>query len=623
MAKTNIKNLGLLKRINITLIAIGVIALLVINVFVSYMINEFKGESTEQNVITDLKAIVALVDAQYKYNGMSNILFINTIDKYLELRGGIRETDSVCDFYGHRLRAWKLGGHTMQGDDNFAPTLASVNADRQFTIFQKTTDGYIRICTSIKNADGTFAMGTIIDNNSAVAKTIDRGEIFYDKTQILGKPYIATYKPLYINGKVAGMLFTGSEENKVLMQNREFGAAKILSNGFALWTNTNNECVMRPNDQWKSLPSDVWQSISRNQSGDPAKANFTKNGIQYEMIYIFDNNLHNYISFVYPESDKLQGIGKILWPITIAISIIILIILFVINLITKGVIHKIGGEPDKVREIVGNIAKGDFRQEQNAQKATGILRSCTDLAHDLGDMLKKIVSGADNISNLSGEITNATQMLSQNANEQAATADQIVQSVAYIQQEISNNTHSTREAKNIANHISDDVKNIQQAQNDSLVSVRDISEKIQIINDIAFQTNILALNAAVEAARAGEHGKGFAVVAAEIRKLAEKCKNSANDIIDGAANSLKATETSTEMLNTIVPSIQKSTDLISEIEESGNSQMNTIGQIEDVVKQLNSSIQGNAAASEELAVNAEQLNGQADSFRESTTVFKF
>ena len=623
MAKNNIKNLGLLKRINITLIAIGLVSLIIVNVFVSYMLNEYKGESTEQNVVTDLKSIVALVDAQYQNNGTSNLLFINTIDKYLELRGGIQQIDSMCNFYGHRLPAWKLGGHTMQGDDNFAPTLASVSNEREFTIFQKAADGYIRICTSIKNADGTFAMGTMIDNNSAVAKTVDRGEIFYDKTTILGKPYIATYKPLYINGKVAGMLFTGSEENKVLMQNREFGAAKILGNGFALWTNTNNECVMRPNDNWKNLPNDVWQQISDKRTGEAAKVNFKKDGTNYEMIYIFDQNLHNYISFVYPESDKLQGIGKVLWPISIAISVIILIILFVINIITKGVIKKIGGESDKVREIVGNIAKGDFRQEQNAQKATGILRSCTDLAHDLGNMLKNVVSGADNISNLSGEITNATQMLSQNANEQAATADQIVQSVSYIQQEISNNTLSTREAKNIANHISDDVKNIQQAQNDSLVSVRDISEKIQIINDIAFQTNILALNAAVEAARAGEHGKGFAVVAAEIRKLAEKCKNSANDIIDGAANSLKATETSTEMLNTIVPSIQKSTDLISEIEESGNSQMDTIGQIEDVVRQLNSSIQGNAAASEELAVNAEQLNGQADSFRESTTVFKF
>lgn len=623
MAKTNIKNLGLLKRINITLIAIGVIALLVINVFVSYMLNEFKSISTEQNIETDLKSITAIVDAHTSANGNSNLLYINTIDKFFELRGGITETDSICDVAGHKLHAWKLGNKVLQGDKVFASTLASASADRQFTILQKAPEGYVRITTSIKNQDGSSAIGTIIENNSDVAKTIESGQVFYSRTTILGVPYIASYKPIYINGKVSGMLFTGSEEAKIMMQNRSFGAAKILSNGFSIWFNLQNECVVRPNDQWKKMPEDVWKQASQAQKQDPQKIVFKKEGTKYEMIYLYDANLKCYIGFVYPESDKYIGIGRILWPMTIAVSIIILVILFVINIITKGVIHKIGGEPDKVREIVGNIAKGDFRQEQNAQKATGILRSCTDLAHDLGDMLKKIVSGADNISNLSGEITNATQMLSQNANEQAATADQIVQSVAYIQQEISNNTHSTREAKNIANHISDDVKNIQQAQNDSLVSVRDISEKIQIINDIAFQTNILALNAAVEAARAGEHGKGFAVVAAEIRKLAEKCKNSANDIIDGAANSLKATETSTEMLNTIVPSIQKSTDLISEIEESGNSQMDTIGQIEDVVRQLNSSIQGNAAASEELAVNAEQLNGQADSFRESTTVFKF
>ncbi len=623
MSNTTIKKLGLLQRINITLIAIGAVSLLIVNIFVSYMLSEFKGESSEQNVVTDLKAIVALVDAQYKYNGTSNILYLNTIDRYIELRGGIREIDETCSFEGFTLPVWMLGEHKMQGDDNFCPTLSKASEGRQLTIFQKAPEGYIRICTSIRKSDGSFATGTKIEHNSDVVRTVERGEVFYDKTDILGKPYIATYKPLYINGKVAGMLFTGCEENSVLMQNREFGSAKILGNGFALWINNNNECVMRPNDNWKTLPNDAWQQVQGKKDGEVGRANFKKDGAWYEMIFIYDGNLHNFISFVYPESDKLIGIGKILMPMSIAISVIILIILFVINFILKGVIRKIGGEPDYVREIVGNIAKGDFRQEKNARNATGILRSCTDLAKDLGEMLKTIISGADHVSNLSGEVTNATQLLSQNANEQAATADQIVQSVSYIQQEIANNTGNTREAKNIAHKIAGDVKDIQQAQNDSLVSVRDISEKIQIINDIAFQTNILALNAAVEAARAGEHGKGFAVVASEIRKLAEKSKKSANAIIEGAANSLKATETSTEMLNTIVPSIQKSTDLITEIEESGSSQAEAIGQIEDIVKQLNASIQGNAAASEELAVNAEQLNSQADSFRESTTVFKF
>lgn len=623
MVKININQLSLLKRINITLIIIGVAALLIVNVFLSYMLNDFKDASTEQNIVTDLKAIMSLVDAQYKHNGTCNELFLNTVEKFISLRGNIRQCDTICNFKGHKLPVWKVGNKILQGDNLIAPALATSSSDRHFTIFQKTPEGYVRICTSIKNNDGSYAVGTIIDLNSDVAKTIERGETFYDQTSILGKPYIATYKPLYVNDQIAGMYFTGTEENKVMMQNREFGSAKILGNGFALWIDTNNECIMRPNDEWKNLPNDAWTQIAENRDGKIGKVNFKKDGEKYEMMYMFDKNLRNYISFAYPERDKLQGVDKVLWPMSIAISIIILIILFVINIITKGVIKKIGGEPDKVREIVGNIAKGDFRQEANAHNATGVLRSCTDLAKDLGNTLKGVVAGADHISGLSAEITNATQMLSQNANEQAATADQIVQSVSYIQQEISNNARNIHDAKHISAKIAEDVKNIQMAQNDSLLSVRDISEKIQIINDIAFQTNILALNAAVEAARAGEHGKGFAVVASEIRKLAEKSKNSANDIIEGASTSLRATENSTEMLNNIVPSIHKSSDIISEIEDSGNSQMNIIEQIEDAIKQLNGSIQGNAAASEELAVNAEQLNGQADTFRESSSVFKF
>ncbi len=620
---TTISKLGLRGRITATLIAVGIASIIVTNIFLSYVLSEFKGQATEQSVATDLRAVTTVVDEHFKNNGNGNILFLNTVDHFFQLRGGIREYDSIYNLNGHRLKTWKLGQKRLHGDELLAPTMAAASSDRHFTILQKTDGGYIRICTSIKNEDGSYAIGTLIGDNTEVAKTIELGKVFYNRTTILGKPYIATYKPIYINGKVSGMLFTGSEENKILMQNREFGAAKILNHGFSLWINNTNECIMRPNEQWRSLPSDVWQKISTNHSGDVDKVQFKKDGISYEMIHIYDNNLSNHIAFVYPEADKLDGIGQILWPVGIAVTIIIIIIIFVINRITQNIIKNIGGEPETVKEIVAKIAKGDFQQNNNGRKTTGILKACIDLASSLSDMLKGIISGSDSITNYSAEINNATQTLSQNANEQAATADQIVQSVSYIQQEISNNAGNTRQAMEITHEIANSIKDIQKAQNESLESVRDISEKIQIINDIAFQTNILALNAAVEAARAGEHGKGFAVVASEIRKLAEKSKNSANSIIEGAANSVQATENSTEMLNTIVPSVQKSTDLIISVEESGNSIMDTIGQIEDAVRQLNSSIQGNAAASEELAVNAEQLNAQADAFRESTTVFKF
>jgi methyl-accepting chemotaxis protein len=245
------------------------------------------------------------------------------------------------------------------------------------------------------------------------------------------------------------------------------------------------------------------------------------------------------------------------------------------------------------------------------------------MAENLKDILQKIYDGANQLQVSSSEINKTTQTLSQNANVQASNADNIVSSMSLIGEEIRTNAEMTSKASKITHKVMDDIDTIKDAQEKSYKAVKDISEKIDIINDIAFQTNILALNAAVEAARAGEHGKGFAVVAAEIRKLAEKSKNSANDIIAGAKTSVDATAKSTELINNILPDINECASLIEMVEMSADNQNNTIQSIDMSIKELNSSIQGNAAASEELAVSAQELNSQADGFRNSAGVFRF
>jgi len=192
------------------------------------------------------------------------------------------------------------------------------------------------------------------------------------------------------------------------------------------------------------------------------------------------------------------------------------------------------------------------------------------------------------------------------------------QMAANIQQ----NTDNAQQTDKIANFSVEGIRKVAQSSFESLTSIKEIAGKITIIDEIAFQTNILALNAAVEAARAGEYGKGFAVVAAEVRKLAERSKIAANEIISLSKQSVSKTEESTEMLNKIIPEIEKTARLVQEIAASSIEQNSGANQVNNALQQLNEVTQQNAAAAEEMATSAEELASQAQILMEMVQFFK-
>ena len=187
---------------------------------------------------------------------------------------------------------------------------------------------------------------------------------------------------------------------------------------------------------------------------------------------------------------------------------------------------------------------------------------------------------------------------------------------------IQQNSDNAYQTERIAVSSSQGIEDVNQASLNSLEAIRQIVEKIKVINNIAEKTDILAINAAIEAARAGEHGKGFAVVAAEVRKLAETSQKAAIEINQFSAGSLKITEDTTLLMSKIIPDIQKTAQLVQEIAVSSMEQSTGASMIASSIDQLSNITQQNSASAEEMSSTSEELASQAEMLKETISFFK-
>ncbi|WP_437992757.1 methyl-accepting chemotaxis protein [Sorangium sp. So ce145] len=271
------------------------------------------------------------------------------------------------------------------------------------------------------------------------------------------------------------------------------------------------------------------------------------------------------------------------------------------------------------------IAGGDFTGDvrvKSSDEFGQMLGAVKAMSERLAGLIGEVRSGAVSVSSVSVQLSATAQSLSQGTSEQAASVEETMSSLQQLSGTIAKNAANCKQVEETAHRRTRDAEQSGQAVRETVEAMKAITQRIVIIEEIAYQTNLLALNAAIEAARAGEHGKGFAVVATEVRRLAERSRDAAKEIGSFAASSIVVAERSGQLIAELVPSIRETAELVQGVAVASKEQSNGVAQISGAVELIEQATQRNAAISEELASTAAELSAQAEQLQNVMASFR-
>ena len=432
-------------------------------------------------------------------------------------------------------------------------------------------------------------------------------------------------------------LYAGQSANA---QDREKLFSELERYKTAFWKNYNDEMASAPapgeKEIWAQIPG-AWASYEEalNQAVALYRANKIQEGVKVANTEVrarynlLEGLINKEISLnaldsgnAYKSAEgtiakaQTQTIGAILAGFIVAV----LLGLGVTRLI-KG---KLGGEPDYAAAVVRQVAEGNLAVEvvTAAGDDASMMAAVKAMVGKLAFIVGQVQDAGGMLVGASEQLSATAQSLSQGASEQAASVEETSASMEQMSASIAQNNENAKVTGDIATRTSRETVDGGQAVKETVGAMKQIAQKIAIIDDIAYQTNLLALNAAIEAGRAGEHGKGFAVVAAEVRKLAERSQVAAEEISQLASGSVGMAERAGQLLDTIVPSIQKTSDLVMEIAAASSEQNAGVGQINAAIGQISQSVAQNAAASEELASTSQEVSAQAMELQSTISFFR-
>lgn len=307
-------------------------------------------------------------------------------------------------------------------------------------------------------------------------------------------------------------------------------------------------------------------------------------------------------------------------------------------LIIAGINRQLGAEPYRVAEIAERVADQDLSLEiqTKANDNSSVLVAMKRMVTHLAGVIAEVRQSSEAIHLGASEIAAGNADLSSRTEQQASALEETASSMEELTATVKQNADNARQASGLALEASataerggDVVGQVVKTMHGISNSSQQIAEITNVIDSIAFQTNILALNASVEAARAGEQGRGFAVVAGEVRNLASRSADAAKEIkelIEGAVSQIQAGSSLAENAGTtmeeVVGAVRRVTDIMDEISAASQEQSQGIDQVSQAVGQMDEVTQQNAALVQEASAAAASLEEQASRMEQAIAKFR-
>jgi methyl-accepting chemotaxis protein len=313
-----------------------------------------------------------------------------------------------------------------------------------------------------------------------------------------------------------------------------------------------------------------------------------------------------------------KGTSHLIW----AVPVVYFSLIAYIFIIRKNIALPL----KRISQQINDLSKGKLDIMVNESNGKGeikmIEKSTSNLIENLRNITSEIKSHSDTLNLSSQQLSSTSESLSQSASEQASSIEELSATTEDIDSMLQNSLEKSAKSGTIATETEKAVSDVVASTREAIKAYHHITEKLSMVNSIAFQTNLLALNAAVEAARAGEEGRGFAVVADEVKRLASQTKELASEVIEISLKSSQLGQLAEQKIAEMLPQILESVSISQEISESSIEQSTGIKQVNESSQYLNDITQQNASASEEMAASAEELAAQAESLNETISFFK-